>query len=60
MMQQMRRTVPQNPLFGGGQGEQLFTSMLDSEVAKSISQQRGIGLAPVLYRQLSAEDKQKP
>lgn len=52
MLQQMRQTVPQNELFGGGQAEQLYTSMLDSELAKSISNQRGLGLASELYRQL--------
>ena len=52
MLQQMRQTVPQNDLFGGGSAEQLYTSMMDSELAKSISHQRGLGLANQMYRQL--------
>jgi flagellar protein FlgJ len=52
MLQQMRRTVPQNDLFGGGRAEQIYTSMMDSELAKSISRQRGLGLADQMYRQL--------
>jgi flagellar protein FlgJ len=54
MMQQMRKTVPQEGLFNGGRAEKIFTEMLDGEVAKSISKQRGIGLAAMMYRQLSA------
>ena len=52
MLQQMRQTVPQNDLFGGGSAEQLYTSMMDSELAKSISHQRGLGLADQMYRQM--------
>jgi len=52
MLKQMRQTVPQNDLFGGGHAEQLYTSMMDSELAKSISRQRGLGLADQMYRQM--------
>ena len=54
MMQQMRKTVPQDGLLNGGRAEKIYTEMLDSEMAKSISNQRGIGLAAMMYRQLSA------
>ena len=54
MMKQMRKTVPENGLFDGGRGEKIFTEMLDGEVAKSISNHRGLGLAATMYRQLSA------
>ncbi|RJQ84827.1 MAG: flagellar biosynthesis protein FlgJ [Desulfobacteraceae bacterium] len=54
MLQQMRRTVPQNDLFNGGRAEEIYTSMMDNELAKSIAQQRSMGLVSVLYRQLSA------
>lgn len=52
MLAQMRRTVPEDGLFGGGKGEELFTSMLDGELAKSVSNNQGLGLAAVLYQQL--------
>lgn len=54
MFQQMRRTISKDELFGGGQAEEIFTSMQDAEMAKSISRQRGFGLADVMYRQLSS------
>ena len=52
MLKQMRQTVPQDGLFGGGQAEKMYTSMMDSEVAKEISRQRGLGLAPMMYNQM--------
>ncbi|MCJ8501282.1 rod-binding protein [Desulfatitalea alkaliphila] len=52
MMQQMRRTVPEGDLFGGGRAEEMYTAMLDSEMAQSIARHRGMGLAAVLFRQL--------
>lgn len=53
VLQQMRRTVPQDGLLNGGQAEQVYTSMLDGEMAKTFSEGRGLGLSEVLYRQLS-------
>jgi Rod binding domain-containing protein len=32
----------------------MYTSMMDSEVAKEISRQRGLGLAPMMYQQMMA------
>ena len=57
LMQKMRDTIPDNPLFGGGQAEKIYTGMLDDEVAQSVSQQRGIGLAAMLYAQMASADK---
>lgn len=54
MLKQMRQTVPKDGLFRAGQAEQMYTSMMDSEVAKEISRQRGLGLAPIMYHQMAA------
>jgi flagellar protein FlgJ len=54
LMQKMRDTVPDDSLFGGGQAEKIYTGMLDNEVAKSVSQHRGIGLAAMMYAQMSS------
>jgi len=54
LMQKMRDTIPDNSLFGGGQAEKIYSGMLDNEVAKSVSQQRGIGLAALMYAQMSS------
>jgi flagellar protein FlgJ len=48
----MRATVPRSELSGGGQAEALYTEMLDGELARSMAQGRGIGLAEMMYRQI--------
>ena len=53
MMKEMRKTVPEDGLFSGGRAEEMYTSMLDNETAKSITKHNGLGLAPMLYRQLT-------
>jgi flagellar protein FlgJ len=63
MMKQMRRTVPQDGLFSGGNAEKMYSSMLDGEIAKTVTEHRGIGLAPALIRQmleLSEQEKKMP
>lgn len=55
LLQEMRRTVPQDDLFGGGRGEDLFQSMFDQEIAEEMAGRGGIGLAEILYRQLSRQ-----
>ncbi len=54
MLKEMRQTVPQNGLISGGRAEQMYTSLLDGEMAKAISTQRGMGLSAILYEQFSA------
>ena len=54
MMQQMRQTVPENGLLGKRQAEKIYTGMMDSEIAKSVSHGRGLGLAKIMYEQMSA------
>jgi peptidoglycan hydrolase FlgJ len=54
MLQTMRDTIPENELFGGGQAEKIYTGMLDDEVSQSISKQRGIGLAAIMYAQMAS------
>jgi len=51
LMKTMRTTVPQNDLVHGGQSQEIYTDMLDSEIAKAASK-RGIGIGEMLYQQL--------
>ncbi|WP_245867487.1 hypothetical protein SPSIL_043500 [Sporomusa silvacetica DSM 10669] len=53
MMTRMRATVPKDGLFGNSQEEQMLTSMLDTELTKNMAQAGGMGLADMLYHQLS-------
>ncbi len=53
MFQAMRATVQKSELIDGGSAEQLYTSMLDAEVSRTLAQAGGIGLAALLKAQLA-------
>ena len=52
LLQKMRSTIEKSDLFGGGQTEELYTSMLDGEIARNLAKAGGIGLAKALQQQL--------
>ncbi len=53
MLKGMRSTIPQGGLLEKNRGEELFEEMMDMELAKQSSQNQSMGIAEVLYRQLS-------
>ncbi|NLM41768.1 MAG: hypothetical protein GX199_05610 [Firmicutes bacterium] len=53
LLTEMRRTVPENDLLGDRRAEKLFQSLLDQELALNSSQAQGIGLAKLIYEQMS-------
>lgn len=52
MFQQMNADAPVNPLFGGGQAEKMYRSMLFNQYAKQTSQRSGLGVASAIYREM--------
>lgn len=52
VLKSMRDSVQKSEFMNGGSGEDIFRSMLDSEYAKNISQQRTTGLADSIERHL--------
>lgn len=54
MLKAMRASIPKGGLTGGGKAEEMFTDMLDAELAKSVSASGGIGLSSMVRRQLEA------
>jgi len=64
----MRKTVPKSDLFGDRREEEMYVSLFDQELAVKLSQQKGLGLADLLYDQLKVglsqekgeEDTSKP
>ena len=52
LLKEMRATVHKTGFIGGGRAEEIYTSMLDAEMAVKISKTRGIGLADMLMHQL--------
>lgn len=53
MLTQMRASVPKTNLMGGISQEEMMQSLLDTELTKNMAQAGGMGLANMLYRQLS-------
>lgn len=45
LLKEMRATIPKTGLISGGRAEEIYTSMLDTEISKEMASQRGIGLS---------------
>jgi len=56
MLKQMRKTVPDDPLFGNSTAKDIFYDMHYDNMAKEMAKAGGIGLATILYNQLSKMD----
>lgn len=52
LLRSMRRTVEKCDLFHGGSGEEMYESLLDQELSKSVAGMGNRGLADLLYHQL--------
>lgn len=61
LLKVMRETVEKSELFHGGSGEEIYTSLFDTELSREIASSGGIGLDKILLDQLarneSAPDK---
>jgi len=49
----MRKSIPKGGLFENGFENEMFQSMYDDELAKAIAHGKGMGIADVLYNQVS-------
>lgn len=56
MLKSMRKTVPKSQFFDSFSMD-MYQSMMDEEIANELSQQKGIGLADMLFRELVQIDK---
>lgn len=55
LWREMRATIPRSGLFPRGLAEDIFEEMLDQAYAQAMAKAGGLGLADILYRQLSGE-----
>jgi murein DD-endopeptidase MepM/ murein hydrolase activator NlpD len=55
LLKSMRRTIEKCDLFHGGQGEEIYESLLDQELSKKMAGLSPGSLANVLYRQFKRE-----
>lgn len=52
LIKEMRATIPKSGFISRGKGEEIYSSMLDSHLAKELSSKGGIGLYSILLKQL--------
>lgn len=52
LFKEMRATIHKSGFISGGRAEEIYTSMLDAEMAAKISARGGIGLSEMLMHQL--------
>ena len=53
LLKSMRKTIPRTESADGGLAKDIYTAMMDEEVARAAAKGPGIGLAAALYQQLS-------
>jgi len=51
LLKEMRATIPKSGFLSGGKAEEIYTSMIDSFLAKKLSVNGGIGLSSLLVNQ---------
>ncbi len=49
----MRKAVPKSDLMGNRSEEEMYTSLYDQEISVELTKQKGLGLAAMMYEQLS-------
>lgn len=52
VLKSMRKTVSKSDFFGGGPGGEIFESLFDQELSRSITNREGFGLGKILYQQM--------
>ena len=57
LLKSMRKTVIKSDLLGPSKEEELFREIMDNEISKSISRTDSVGIASLLYRQLTGENR---
>lgn len=55
LLKEMRATIPKSGYLSGGKGEEIYTSMLDAQVARDLAAERGIGLSSFFENQLQGK-----
>ena len=60
LLKELRATVGKSGLMDGGRAEEVYTGMMDTELARDLAARGGIGLADILYRQLDTARAECP
>jgi flagellar protein FlgJ len=60
MLQFMRRTIPQSGLLGNGPGKDIYETLFDQELSKSLAKKGGMGLGNMIYKQMIKREEKNP
>jgi flagellar protein FlgJ len=55
----MRQTIPQSGLAGPGAGKEVYQSLLDQELSKSLAKKGGLRIGEMVYRQMVRKEEKK-
>ncbi len=56
MIREMRATVPESTLFPPSMAEEIFTDMMDEQIAGEMAQNGGIGISRMIFNQLNGKN----
>jgi Rod binding domain-containing protein len=56
LLSEMRKTVAKSGLLDGGRAEEIYTSLMDAELAQQMARDGGLGLSSLLLQQTRARD----
>lgn len=59
LFKEMRATIPKTGLINGGRAEEIYTSMLDSQLARDLASKQGIGLSTLFMEHLGVKAEQE-
>lgn len=54
LLSEMRKSIPKSGLIDGGRAEEIYTTLMDAELAKQMAHTGGLGLSSMLLEQMSA------
>ena len=57
LLKEMRETIPKSGLMSGGKGEEIYTQMLDSEIAREIASNSELGISSLMRSQIESVKK---
>ena len=55
----MRQTIPQSGLSGPGAGKEVYQSLMDQELSKSMAKKGGLRIGEMVYRQMMRKEEKK-
>ena len=55
MIREMRATVPESVLFPPSMAQEIFTGMMDEQIAGEMAQNGGIGISRMIFNQLKGQ-----